>query len=121
MSGGCWAFHGPSLGSFDFHFFHEGNESYVALSSPLGTIMTEDLAITAHIIRRFFEDHAELSDLAQEFSVLFRPHLSIRPAPDTLKTMLRHILEKLEKIDVQKAQDLRWLLEELEERERREE
>lgn len=128
------------LGSFELGFFHSENESVEAQvrqtiirimaipdpvegvpSGSLGRIVTEDLARTAHIIRRFFEDRAELGDLAQEYGVSFQPYVPMRFNPDTVNNMLRNILKKIEKTDRQKAQDLRLEWEESEKRKRREE
>lgn len=147
------------IGSFCLTFFDKENENNDALTSPLGMMLTEDLATAAHIIRRFLEDRAGLKRLAKESGVRFAPDPYSRPAPDsvqrmlrdilvnlaesdeqkaeellrhileelaesdpkTTKNLLRHVLQKLAKSDQQKAKDLRRRIEELKDRDRREE
>lgn len=131
------AYYTVPLGSFELGFHSEDESDDAQLrrtisriipipdhmkglpSGPLGMIVTEDLATTAHIIRRFFEDRAELGDLAQEYGVPFQPYVRMRINPDTVNNWVRNMLEKIEKTDKQTARDLRLQWEE--KRRRREE
>ncbi len=87
-----------ALVAFGLEFFEGEDETYDRLGNEVGTIVTNDLDTTAHIIRRALDDEAELSELAQEYGVIFRPppKLTSSPSMDATATrMLAHIYEKL--------------------------